>query len=74
MVKQELEEYYDKMVGAIIRSRVQWYEHGEKSSKYFFSLDQKNKIKSSVRTILSKDGSNNITDPNEILMEIKDFF
>ena len=75
LVKQELEECYDKMVeGAIIRSRVQWYEHGEKSSKYFFSLEQKNKIKSSVRTILSKDGSNNITDPNEILMEIKDFF
>ena len=75
LVKQELEECYDKMVErAIIRSRVQWYEHGEKSSKYFFSLEQKNKIKSSVRTILSKDGSSNITDPNEILMEIKNFF
>ena len=42
--KKQLEECYDKVTeGILIRSRVQCYEYGEKSTKYFLSQEQKNK-------------------------------
>ena len=35
--KEELDKLYQgKINGVIIRSRCEWYEHGEKSSKFFF--------------------------------------
>ena len=35
-LKEKLELIYDEKVkGVIIRARARWYEHGEKSSKYF---------------------------------------
>ena len=37
--KQDLEEIYDNIAeGMDIRSRSQWYEEGEKSSKFFLIL------------------------------------
>ena len=35
-VKNELEDLYDYITdGAILKSKVNWYEQGEKSTKYF---------------------------------------
>ena len=31
-----------KTRGTIIRSRARWYEHGERNSKYFYSLEKRN--------------------------------
>ena len=40
--KEELDKLYQgKINGAIIRSRCEWYECGEKSSKLFLSLEEK---------------------------------
>ena len=39
--KDELEEkLFEKAKGMIFRSKVRWYEEGEKSTKYFFSLEK----------------------------------
>ena len=51
--KQELEILYDYITqGIILRSRTTWYEHGEKSTKYFLNLEKRNKAKTHVRKIL----------------------
>ena len=34
-----------KTLGTIIRSRVRWYEYGEKNSKYFYNLEKTNQRK-----------------------------
>ena len=37
--KDELESIYNYITeGIILRSKVDWYEHGERSSKYFLTL------------------------------------
>ena len=42
--KHQLEEIYNYITqGIILHSKVDWYEHGEKSSKYFLNLEKKNK-------------------------------
>ena len=38
--------------GIILRSKVNWYEYGEKSSKYFLSLEKRNKAKSHLRKVV----------------------
>ena len=40
--KEELYKLYQgKINGAMIRSRCDWYEHGQKSSKFFLNLEKK---------------------------------
>ena len=40
--KVELEKIYDHITdGIILRSKVQWYEEGEKASMYFLTLEKK---------------------------------
>ena len=40
--KMELEKIYDHITdGIILRSKAQWYEKGEKASKYFFDIRTK---------------------------------
>ena len=42
--KIELEKKYDHITDSIIlRSKAQWYEEGEKASKYFFTSDKNRK-------------------------------
>ena len=39
IAKEKLELFYEeKTKGIIIRARVRWHEHGEKSSKYFLMM------------------------------------
>ena len=73
----ELENLYDNIAdGAILRSKARWYEEGEKSTKYFFSLDKGNKLKSCIRGIrrLIIDDSIEITDQADVRKEIKTFY
>ena len=74
LAKKELERYFDKITdGIIIRSRVQWYEQGEKNTKYFLGLEKSVKQKSSIRKIIGEDGIE-IEDPKLIQSEIKTFY
>ena len=62
-----------KLKGAIIRSRIQWYEEGGSNSKYFFNLEKRtSNIKSINRLQLPND---TITmEPKTILLEMKHFY
>ena len=72
--KSELDTLYDYItVGLIIHSKSNWYEQGEKSSKYFLNLEKRNQVKSHICKLIS-DSGNVIDDPSEILSSIKDFY
>ena len=72
-VKEKLELLYEeKLQGIIIRSRARWWEHGEKSTKYFLNLEKRNHVKKHVRKL--KTSGSTITDPFSILSEQKRFY
>ena len=52
IIQTEYGRHYDYITpGIIIRSRVNWYEQGEKSNKYFLNLENAKKKKSSIRKL-----------------------
>ena len=59
--------------GAIIRSRANWYEYGEKSNKYFLNLENCRKKKSCIRK-LNTENDKITSNPKEILNEIQFFY
>ena len=72
--KKDLEEIYNYITkGIILRSKTDWYELGEKSTKYFFNLEKRNKAKSYIRMILTE-SSSEITESKAILSELKSFY
>lgn len=57
-IVKELDEYYEHEANGIrIRSKCNWYELGEKSTKYFLNLEKKN---AKMSTILKLDNGNKI--------------
>ena len=69
--KIELETLYNYITaGLILRSKISWYEHGEKSSKYFLNLEKRNKVKSHLRKIIT-DSNIEISDPSEIMCHVQ---
>ena len=55
--KTEYEKEYDYIVrGSIIRSRATWFEQGERNSKYFLNLENRNKKKSCIRKFIQTNG------------------
>ena len=73
--KQELDKIYDHTAhGCILRSKARWYEKGEKASKYFLSLEKRNKVKSCIRRLTNtSDSDKDISDPRKISEELKNF-
>ena len=73
-----LENWYDEYTkGAILRSKSEWYEKGEKSTKYFLNLEKKNSVKNTIRNMcIDTDNNTNIftDDPNTILNHSKHFY
>ena len=71
--KKDLETIYDYIVDGIkIGSKCEWYEHGEKSRKVFLNLEKKLGVQNRVRKLIVKEKE--ITDPKEILNNIKAFY
>ena len=56
-----------------MQSKSDWYEHSEKSSKYFLNLEKRNKAKSHVRKLLTETDQE-ISNHSEIMDHIKDFY
>ena len=51
--KSELEGIYNYITeGNILRSRAMWHELGEKSTKYFLTLEKRQKSKSSIKKLI----------------------
>ena len=72
--KAELEKIRQiKIKGEQIRSRVQWLDQGEKPTKYFCNLENKNYVEKTIRNIQLDNGSF-ITDQNLILHQIKKYY
>ena len=73
-LKMKYDSHLDYIAkGAIIRSRANWYEKGEKNNKYFLGLESHRGTKSCIRKLLSSDG-NLITNPLKIMKEIEKFY
>ena len=71
--KNELDKYYENDTnGQIVRSRLQWVEDGERSTKYFLNLEKENKKKSTVRTLLINGIEN--SNPSDIMKHLKQSF
>ena len=65
LCKLELENIYDKKAeGAKIRSKCEWYQHGEKPTKFFLNLEKQKAINTTVRHLIDND--KDITDLKEI--------
>ena len=63
----------ERIKGVMFRSKAQWYEEGEKSSKYFFSLEKaKYNAKTCYRLITDK--GEELTSPHKILEEQRHFY
>ena len=71
--KRALDEYYNKITeGLVIRSKAIWTEYGEKSNKFFLTLERQHKNKSSIQK-LTVDGVDIDTD-YKILEQINLFY
>ena len=57
----------------MIRSRARWMEFGERSSKYFLNLENRNYINKSI-TEINISETETVTDQNEILKLQQDFY
>ena len=74
MIKLELNKIESqKTDGAVLRSRAEYYENGEKNSAYFFNLE-KYKSKAKVMTKIKKENGTTITKPRKVLAEQQMFY
>ena len=72
MCKLKLENINDKKAGAKIRSKCEWYQHGEKSTKFFLNLQNQKAVNTTVRHLI--DDAKDITDIKEINAWIYKFY
>ena len=72
--KYEYELQYDYIVlGSIVRSRINWYEKGEKNSKYFLNLGNIRSGKTAVRRLFDSKGSITVN-PQTIMNELRAYY
>ena len=62
-----------KTKGAVLRSKVRWFEHGERNTKYFINLGKRNFCQKSVTKLKLKDDTYTY-DQFDILQEEKQFY
>ena len=71
--KKELDSIYDHIAEGIrIRSKCDWYEHGEKSSKFFLNLEKKRGNQNQIRKLIIDEKE--IDGDVEILKKIESFY
>ena len=64
---KNIEDY--KIQGAAVRSRERWFEEGEKSSKYFFSLEKSNAKKTHIRKLKTNNNTYTVDQKNILDMQ-----
>ena len=68
--RSKLEKIYDKIAeGVKIRSKCSWYQYGEKSTKFFYTLEKKDTICGTIKTVINY--GKEITMLNEINLILK---
>ena len=63
----------EEIKGAAIRSKIQWFEEGERSTKFFFSLEKSRQNKKIMRQVLTDKGII-VSSQEEILSEQAKFY
>ena len=72
--KSDLEQkLLEKTKGIIFRSKVRWYEEGERNTKYFFALEKARYNAKTCYTLIGDDGQE-LTTSQEILEEQRRFY
>ena len=72
--KEELKHIHEvRGREAMFRSKMKWFELGEKLTKYFFNLEKNNYEKKLIREVELENGEI-ITDPVQVNKEIRDFY
>ena len=67
----------EKTKGYILRSKINWYENGEKSSKFFLNLEKKKAIQNTIKVLVNdanSESENTVKSNKEISSAIKDFY
>ena len=73
IAKNELENFCDNIAAGVkIRSKCDWYQYGEKSTKYFLNLEKQKAVNGTVKKII-KDHIE-ITDQLKIQHELRMFY
>ena len=73
--KAQLETMYNHITEGIIRrSRCDWYELGEKSSRYCLGLEKRNKTKTHLRKLVTGNETDKVTDPKHKRSELKSLY
>ena len=73
-LKSELEKIIElRTKGAILRSKIRWYNEGEKNTKYFLNLEKRH-CKEGTISQLKQDAKNFVTSDQEILAECQSFY
>ena len=71
--KNDLDILYDNITAGInIRIRCSWYEHGEKSSKFFLNLEKQRAVNGLLKKVIVNDRE--ISTPLELNREIYEFY
>ena len=72
--KEELKHTHEvRRKEAMFRSKMKWFEQGEKPTKYFFNVEKNNYEKKLIREVELEDGDI-ISDPVQVNKEIEDFY
>ena len=73
-VKEDIDTLLqEKLNGVIIRSKIDWHEHGEKPSKFFLNIEKRNFNNKTIRRIHTSNGTTT-TDDKVILDELYVFY
>ena len=71
--KNEVETIYDHIADCIIiKNKYEWYEHGEKSAKFFLKFEKNQGVQNWIRKLIVE--VKEITDHKEISKNIKTFY
>ena len=71
--KNELDAIYNNIATSVkIRGKCNWYELGEKSSKFFLNLEKERAVNSLLKKIIVND--NEITEPSKLNFELYTFY
>ena len=71
--KNELETIYDRIVDGIrTRSKCEWNEHGEKSTKFFLNFEKKRGVQNKIRKLIIEEKE--VVNYKEISKSIKTFY
>jgi len=74
LIEAKIFDYISKETyGYIMRSKTQYYEEGEKNSKYFLALERIRGDSKNIKNLILEDGTS-ICNPDEILEEEKKFY